>query len=88
MNKTKAAYILLNLCPALFWVLYLIPVHSGENWYKVIAWIVFVPLSLISAGPSLFFAAVSKRDGGWWLTGLFDLSPVGWMIAGQTYHLF
>jgi len=70
------ARILLVIPPTLFWIIRFLPWDGGENWFPVAAWGVFLPLSLLALGPSLYFSIKQKNDIGWWMISAFDFSPL------------
>lgn len=79
MKSVTGIRVLLALAPTIFWFAQL-PFESGGEKYLPILSIVFIaPLSLISAGPSLYLAAKAKKEIGWWLLSVYCLSPCIWI---------
>lgn len=76
-----ALYILVLIPPSLFWVVYFIPPHSGENWFRVIAWFYIAPVCLFSVAAGLHLARKYGTSIFWWLLMAFCVSPLLWTFA-------
>ena len=78
----------LSLGAIVFWIIILfVPHGSGENYFHLLGWVLAGAVSTLSTLPGLYFALKAKRDIGWWLICLLDLSPIVWFLLAPYYYL-